>query len=107
MRGMVFLATPHHGLASSTLSTQEKIYKAIEQAGMHFEKRSFDTVTQDNETLTNVVFDFTRSVSTMTPSPQLFCFFETKATKFGAIGGLDSAPVRCLNLRQKATNCRS
>lgn len=95
MRGMIFLATPHNGITDSAfLTTREKVYKAITEANLHMENKTFETVIQDNEILNNVVSEFTRQVNTRTPSPQLFCFYETKPTKLGLIANIVSAPVR-------------
>ncbi|KAH7133732.1 hypothetical protein EDB81DRAFT_805040 [Dactylonectria macrodidyma] len=87
--GMIFMGTPHQGLRdSSQLGSQGKIYAYIVESKLQIQDQSFKTMAQDNGELTDTVHDFTRRLQTCPSPPQVFCFFEEKQTKVGAIVGL-------------------
>lgn len=93
--GMVFLGTPHHGVASTSgLTTQGNIYAHIVESEFQIQDNAIQTMAHDNEVLRNTVHNFTRRVKTCQPQPELFCFYEQVSTKVGLIVGLNESPVR-------------
>jgi len=92
--GVVFLGTPHHGVkASSGLQTQGEIYQTIVQANLPIQDNVLHSMAQDNDTLVNIVHQFTRLVNRLQKSaPILFCFYEQKASKVGVIAGISDVP---------------
>ena len=90
----MFLGTPHRGVASSSsLQTQGQIYQAIARAGLQIQDNVLHTMAQDNETLVQTVDDFTHRIKKEGAArPELFCFFELKATKVGLVAGMEDLP---------------
>ncbi|KAH7137368.1 hypothetical protein B0J13DRAFT_597107 [Dactylonectria estremocensis] len=87
--GMIFMGTPHQGLRdSSELGTNGKIYAYIVESKLQIQDESLKTMAQDSGELLNTVHDFTRRLQTSQSPPQVFCFFEQKQTKVGAIVAL-------------------
>ncbi|KAM0544234.1 hypothetical protein ACHAPJ_011923 [Fusarium lateritium] len=89
VKGMVFLGTPHHGVADGILSEPGQIYQTILASKIHHDRNILDSVQRNNDVLKGVVQKFTRRIHNMFPRPEIFCFFEQKATKVGANYGLD------------------
>ena len=82
--GMVFMGTPHRGTGKS-LHSQGQIYQAIVSAKLHAEDSILKTLEEGNETLVDVVREFTRLVNVPSSKVKIFCFFEQRPTVVGAI----------------------
>ncbi|KAJ4267087.1 hypothetical protein NW762_003185 [Fusarium torreyae] len=80
VKGMVFLGTPHHGVADGILSQPGQIYRSILASNIHHDRNILDSVQRNNDVLKRVVHDFTRRIHNMSPRPEIYCFFEQKAT---------------------------
>jgi len=80
--GIVFLGTPHRGNLESK-ATQAVIFDAIARARMQVQDNILHTLAQDNDTLLNVVTQFTRDVGKRQRPPELYCFYEQKACNVG------------------------
>ncbi|KEY73422.1 hypothetical protein S7711_06841 [Stachybotrys chartarum IBT 7711] len=93
VNGMVFLGTPHHGVADGTFSTQGQIYQHILAKNSHVETNILHSVERNNDVLKSVVHNFTRCIHNTPNCPDIFCFYEQRATKVGAIAGLNTAPT--------------
>ncbi|KAK6522467.1 hypothetical protein TWF281_003028 [Arthrobotrys megalospora] len=82
--GMIFIGTPHQGTGNA-LHSQGKIYQAIAATNMRTEEGILRVLEDGNETLVDVVREFTRLVN-LKPAPcNIFCFFEQKSTTVGKI----------------------
>jgi hypothetical protein len=89
---MIFIGTPHRGTGKA-LHSQGQIYQAIVSANLETQEGILHTLEEGNETLVDVVREFTRLIS-FQPSPvNIFCFFELKSTAVGAIVGDKSIKV--------------
>ncbi|KAF3913606.1 hypothetical protein ABW20_dc0102989 [Dactylellina cionopaga] len=82
--GMIFIGTPHQG-AGKSLHSQGQIYQAIAANNMQTEAGILRTLEEGNETLVDVVREFTRHVNLKPPPVNVFCFFEQKSTIVGKI----------------------
>ncbi|KAJ6258603.1 hypothetical protein Dda_6650 [Drechslerella dactyloides] len=82
--GMVFIGTPHQG-AGSALHSQGQIYQAIAAHELPTEEGILHNLEHENETLVDIVREFTRLVNLRPPPVNLFCFFEQKSTIVGKI----------------------
>ncbi|KAF7541977.1 hypothetical protein G7Z17_g11846 [Cylindrodendrum hubeiense] len=69
-------------------SVANKLLRALKDK-RRIQDNAIQTMAHDNEVLRTTVHDFTRLLKTCLPSPELFCFFEQKATKVGIIVGLN------------------
>lgn len=98
MVGMVFLGTPHHGVANTSgLTTQGKVFDAIVRSEVQIQDNILHTMAHNNDVLVKAVHNFTRGIQTHKPRPpKLYCFYEEKATRIGLIAGVDLPPVRYL-----------
>ncbi|OHW95943.1 hypothetical protein CSPAE12_05519 [Colletotrichum incanum] len=86
IRGMVFLGTPHQGLANdSNLGSQSQVYAAIVAANAHIEDNVLLTLVQNNDVLVSAVHEFSRMIKDLKPAPRLFCFYDQKVTNVGVI----------------------
>lgn len=85
---MVFLGTPHHGVADGILSTQGQIYQSILASKLHVEPNILASVERNSDVLKSVVHNFTRRIHNVTRRPEIFCFYEQRITNVGAIVGL-------------------
>ncbi|EGU88573.1 hypothetical protein FOXB_00906 [Fusarium oxysporum f. sp. conglutinans Fo5176] len=88
VNGMVFLGTPHHGVADGVLSTQGQIYQSILASKLRVEPNILASVERNNDVLKSVVHNFTRRVHNIARRPEIFCFYEQRITNVGAIVGL-------------------
>ncbi|KAF4494158.1 kinesin [Fusarium agapanthi] len=88
VNGMVFLGTPHHGVADGVLSTQGQIYQSILASKLHVEPNILGSVERNSDVLKSVVHNFTRRVHNIARRPEIFCFYEQRITNVGAIVGL-------------------
>ncbi|KAF5673263.1 nb-arc domain-containing protein [Fusarium denticulatum] len=88
VNGMVFLGTPHHGVADGVLSTQGQIYQSILASKLHVEPNILGSVERNSDVLKSVVHNFTRRIHNIARSPEIFCFYEQRITNVGAIVGL-------------------
>ncbi|CAJ0555493.1 Ff.00g055580.m01.CDS01 [Fusarium sp. VM40] len=88
VNGMVFLGTPHHGVADGILSTQGQIYQSILASKLHVEPNILASVERNSDVLKSVVHNFTRRIHNVTRRPEIFCFYEQRITNVGAIVGL-------------------
>ncbi|XDG03869.1 hypothetical protein ABKA04_003484 [Annulohypoxylon sp. FPYF3050] len=89
--GILFLGTPHHGVnGKSELQTQGQIYDLIIKSTTQVQDNALQTMAQDNTVLVSTVHEFTRKVSVVENGPELFCFYESKASKVGFITGMVS-----------------
>ncbi|KAF4950035.1 hypothetical protein FGADI_8481 [Fusarium gaditjirri] len=88
VNGMVFLGTPHQGVADGVLSTQGHIYQSILASKLHVEPNILASVERNNDVLKSVVHNFTRRVHHIARRLEIFCFYEQKITNVGAIVGL-------------------
>jgi hypothetical protein len=86
--GMIFLGTPHYG-ADMSLG---QIYETIRKESLQIEDGLLKTVEHDNTVLVDTVADFTREVKLRTAGPEIFCFFEERATPIGRIANLKDHP---------------
>ncbi|KAH7120138.1 hypothetical protein B0J13DRAFT_568367 [Dactylonectria estremocensis] len=103
--GMIFIGTPHQGLRdSSQLCSQGEIYAHIVESKLKIQDQSLRTMAQDNEELTNTVHDFTRRLKTCQSPPEVFCFYEEKETKIGAIVGLQGISEFMVGQRSGSLN---
>ncbi|KAF3921277.1 hypothetical protein ABW21_db0206946 [Orbilia brochopaga] len=87
--GLVFIGTPHQG-AGSALSSQGSIYQAIVAHELPTEEGILRILEEGNETLVDVVREFTRLVNLKPPPVNLYCFFEQRSTIVGKIVRDDS-----------------
>lgn len=95
MRGIIFLGTPHHGITEGArTATRTDIYSAIIKAELRIQDDIHRIMVQDDAALLSVVNDFTRQVNTTQPPPDVFCYYETKATYLGLIADVNREPVR-------------
>jgi hypothetical protein len=81
---MVFMGTPHRGTGTS-LHSQGQIYQAVLAGGFHVEDQILKTLEEGNETLVDVVREFTRLINIPPLKMNVFCFFEKKPTAVGEI----------------------
>lgn len=86
--GMVFLGTPHHG-ADMSLG---EIYETIRKQCLQIENGLLKTIDHDNTVLVDTVTNFTREVKLRIAGPEIFCFFEERATAIGRIANLKDHP---------------
>ncbi|KAK6346638.1 hypothetical protein TWF696_006758 [Orbilia brochopaga] len=84
--GMVFIGTPHRG-AGGALSPRGRISQAMAAKGLWIEERILKTLEEGNETLVDVVREYTRLINLKSSSIQVYCFFEMKQTVVGKIVG--------------------
>jgi hypothetical protein len=98
--GMVFMGTPHRGTGKA-LQTQGQLYKAIVAANLDVEDSILLTLEEGNETLVDVVNEFTRLIHGQ-PPVKIFSFFEQKSTAVGAIVNDDS--IRVCNTKPSLSN---
>ncbi|KAK6337892.1 hypothetical protein TWF696_001370 [Orbilia brochopaga] len=82
--GIVFIGTPHQG-AGAALSSQGQIYQAIAAHELPTEHDILQILEKSNETLVDIVREFTRLVNLRPPPVNLYCFFEQKSTIVGKI----------------------
>jgi hypothetical protein len=88
---MIFMGTPHRGTGSA-LHTQGQIYKAIVSANYNVEDNALRNLDGGNETLVDIVREFTRLI-TLPPPVQIFCFVEQRPTVVGKIVNDDKIQV--------------
>jgi len=86
--GMIFIGTPHQG-AGKALHSQGQIYKAV-ATEWRAEPGILRVLEEGNETLVDVVREFTRLVNLKSHPVNIFCFFEKISTKVGMIVNDDS-----------------
>ncbi|KAJ6256869.1 NACHT-domain-containing protein [Drechslerella dactyloides] len=84
--GMVFIGTPHRG-AGGALSPRGRISQAIAAKGLLIEESILETLEEGNETLVDVVKEYTRLINLKSSSIEVYCFFEMKQTVVGKIVG--------------------
>lgn len=95
--GMIFLGTPHRGTGRA-LHSQGQIYQAIvSRAQCETQEGILKTLEEGNETLVDVVREFTRLVNVGSRKMDIFCFFEQQSTIVGKIVRDDSIRVCCLH----------
>ncbi|KAI8213553.1 hypothetical protein K4K52_004602 [Colletotrichum sp. SAR 10_76] len=82
--GIVFMGTPHRGTGSA-LHSQGKIYQAVVRAQCETQGNILEVLEENNETLVDVVDEFTRLVHVATPKVEIVCFFEQMSTSVGKI----------------------
>jgi len=90
--GMLTLGTPHEGL-----SIDKGLQQMFEQTapwGMRMENSLIGVLHRDNDFLVSIVHDFTREINTRKHPPQICCFFEERAARFGSIAGVETELVR-------------
>lgn len=89
--GMVFLGTPHYG--SDMLGNLGDIYETIRKQCLQIETGLLKTIDHDNTVLVDIVANFTREVKLRIAGPEIFCFFEERATALGRIANLKDHPL--------------
>ncbi|RMJ03475.1 hypothetical protein CDV36_014999 [Fusarium kuroshium] len=96
--GMVFLGTPHYGIANSSgLTTQGHIYQAISKMSRVVEDNALRNMVHDDDVLRETVDSFLVRINTLNPKPTLFSFYEEKPTRVGLLAGLDIDPEFVIN----------
>lgn len=88
--GMVFLGTPHYG--SDMFVSLAALYETIRKQCLQIETGLLKTIDHDNTVLVDIVANFTREVKLRIASPEIFCFFEERATAIGRIANLKDHP---------------
>ncbi|ROV88121.1 hypothetical protein VMCG_10440 [Cytospora schulzeri] len=89
--GMLFLGTPFQG--SVALQSQGKLFDIIVRTQHHVQENIIHTLAYNNDELVATVFNFTRDINIRrSAAPELFCFYEQRATNVGAIVGMETTP---------------
>lgn len=101
--GIIFMGTPHSGTDMVQGKTLAEVFKLIIASTESTQATSFKvqiedgllkSVAQDNASLVNAVNDFTRDVKLRKDlAPEIFCFFEQRATPVGRLVGLENTPA--------------
>ncbi|KAK0733442.1 hypothetical protein B0T26DRAFT_736377 [Lasiosphaeria miniovina] len=86
--GFLSLGTPYKGFSSA--KSLKQMYAEIVLAQMRTESNLGSSLAEDNDMLVGIVYDFARKINTRTSPPVVFCFFEERLTKFGAIAGVET-----------------
>ncbi|EWC44427.1 hypothetical protein DRE_06795 [Drechslerella stenobrocha 248] len=87
--GLLFIGTPHQGTGAA-LHSQGSIYQAIAADNLPTEEGILRTLEGGNETLVDVVREFTRLAGLQPPPVNIYCFYEQKSTIVGKIVRDDS-----------------
>ncbi|KAK3985337.1 hypothetical protein QBC44DRAFT_335307 [Cladorrhinum sp. PSN332] len=88
--GLLSLGTPFHG--ASMGNTLSEMFQKITAMRMRTQNNLINQLVRDNDMLVDIVQDFTRDTATRRFAPMIYCFYEQRETKFGAIANMETGP---------------